>query len=43
MFIYFYFSFPDRKSIVFAKKIDLEILKNVNVFRSQESKKCFFF
>jgi len=33
------FYFPDRESIVIVKKIDVEILTNLYVLRSQKSEK----
>jgi len=39
---FFLFYFPDRESIVIVKKIDVEILMNLPVLRSQESEKVVF-
>jgi len=35
------FYFPDRESIVIVKKINVEILTNLYVLRSQECEKVF--
>jgi len=37
------FYFPDAERIIIVKKINVEILMNVHVLRSEESKKVLLF
>jgi len=36
------FYFPDSENVVIVKKIDVEILLDLHIFRSQESEKVVF-